>query len=95
MIDKIMPTKLKKKRIVFIEDSLWSKIECLAKKDNISRSKALRNILRKNLMLLNTQKIYYIILLFLYLFIYLSILSRRVVSSLLIKYIVKRRWFYG
>lgn len=47
LIEK-MPTKLERKRIVFVNDNLWEKIERLSKEKEISRSCALRIILGKN-----------------------------------------------
>ena len=44
-----MPTKLKKRRIIFIEDSLWFKIENLAQESKVSRSEALRRVLKNKL----------------------------------------------
>lgn len=49
MIDRVMPTRLKKRRIVFIEDSLWLKIENISQELKISKSEALRRILKNKL----------------------------------------------
>ena len=44
----IMPTKLNKRREVYIDDKMWQKITNLAEKQNSSRSKVIRNFIEGN-----------------------------------------------
>jgi len=45
MLDWSMPNQLKKRRVVFIPDCIWKKLELESEKNKISRSCALRKIL--------------------------------------------------
>lgn len=46
-IDTNMPTKLKKRRVVYVDDDSWFVIESVASMQNKSASEALREILQR------------------------------------------------
>ena len=50
MSPSIMPSTLKKKFIVYLEQELIDYVETIAKRDEISRSNAVRRILKKGLL---------------------------------------------
>lgn len=47
--EEVMPSSLKKRRIIYCEDNLWKKIEEKSQKECTSMSSALRIILEKGL----------------------------------------------
>ncbi len=47
-IDRAMPTKLKKRRVVYVDDNSWNVVERLASVEDKSISEALRDILQRN-----------------------------------------------
>ena len=46
---EVMPTNNQKRRIVYINDNLWKKIEELAEKEKCSNSEAIRKMLEENI----------------------------------------------
>lgn len=46
MIENIMPTKLMKRRVIFVDDFLWFKVEKIANLENKTTSEILRDILK-------------------------------------------------
>ncbi len=47
---EIMPTKIKKRYFVYIEQELMDRIERMASSENLSRSRVIRMLLRKGLL---------------------------------------------
>lgn len=47
MLDVIMPTTIKKRRVVFLPDKTWKLVLELSNKDSISASEALRRLLEE------------------------------------------------
>lgn len=45
MIEGTIATKLKKRRVIFVDDGLWSTVEQFSQQQEISCSEALRQIL--------------------------------------------------
>ncbi len=46
----VMPTKIKKRYVIYIEQELMDRIERLSSNENVSRSRTVRSLLKKGLL---------------------------------------------